>query len=190
VNPFFAQPTFSKQWLGRPFVLKDTSISWGRYGVLITSDHSELQCEARDNVREILREGSPSEIAKVFEHLLTVAVPSDLSHYLLEMQALATYFFAREHVEVLKRPEFSRDKYEQGRSALAAAFQAALAAVFQAALPLHGLATARFVRYRQILHGMHLVNFADDNESYEAAFTPHLVLECISKDRDLSRLWP
>lgn len=190
MNPLSAHPTFSAQWLGRPFVLKDTSISWGRYVVLITSDLSDLQCKALDTVREIVREGNPGQIAEAFEHLLTVAAPNDLSHYLLEMQALATYFYAKGHVDALRRPEFSREESEQGRSALAAAFQAALAAVFQAALPLHGLATVRFVRYRQILHGVHLANFADDNESYEAAFTPHLVLECISKDSDLSRIWP
>jgi hypothetical protein len=40
------------------------------------------------------------------------------------------------------------------------------------------------------LHGMHLTTFADDQHTFDVAFTPDLVLATIHLDSDWSRIWP
>jgi hypothetical protein len=56
----------------------------------------------------------------------------------------------------------SKSDYARARRALAGACFLVLKTVFSAAEPLHNI-RANFVRYRQILHGVHLVTFADKN---------------------------
>lgn len=180
--------TYSKPWLGRPFVLAESSLSWGRYTVELSSDSRDPA--AHSTLGQILRGGALVKSADVFKNMLNVSMPDDLPNYLLEVHALAKYYTAKQHVKALVGAQFTRLHYEQGREAMAAAFQGALSAVFEAALPLHGLATARFARYRQVLHGSHLATFSDAGQSYDAAFTPDLVLECITRDSDGVRVWP
>jgi hypothetical protein len=75
------------------------------------------------------------------------------------------------------------------REELARAFETALAAVFAEAKPQHGL-DAKYVRYRQILHGVHVVEFHDDDgEVYDAAYLPNLQLANITRVRDWHRVW-
>jgi hypothetical protein len=74
------------------------------------------------------------------------------------------------------------------REELARAFELALSMVFEEAQPQHGL-DARYVRYRQILHGVHIAEFSDGTEMYDAAFDPDLRLECVTRVRDGEQIW-
>lgn len=75
------------------------------------------------------------------------------------------------------------------REELARAFETALAAVFAEAQPQHGL-DAKYVRYRQPLHGVHVAEFrGTDGEVYDVAYLPDLRLEAITRVRDWHRIW-
>lgn len=179
---------YSKPWLDRPFVLTSESSGWGRYEIPGAS-YLELPSEEQDAMRTNIRDADPSVVATEFEQLLRLYEPENFEGFLFEKQALSTYHGAKEQVKARARISSTREYFDSGRAAMASAFAAALSAVFTAAKPLHGL-NAGFVRYRQVLHGMHLATFADESETYDAAFTPDLVLECIDRDRDWSRVWP
>lgn len=183
------QRIYSKPWLGRRFVLTEDSITWGRYEVA-GSGIRELSGGKHDVTRTSVRDADPGEIAAAFERLLGMYQPDALHCFLIEMQAMVTYHDAKEHVKTLAHTARTRADYDKVRAAMASAFEAALSVVFEAAKPIHGLAGASFVCYRQLLHGMHLAAFTDGNEMYEVAFRPDLVLECISKDSDYSCVWP
>lgn len=183
------RPVFSKRWLGRPFILTDDSFVWGRY-VVTDTGFPEVAKEERDLIEIGFREAEPHEIAKVFEHLLCLFNPSVLVNFLREIEALCTYDLAKRHVAAQARTGYATDAYNAARAAMAKAFEGALSSVFEAAKPAHGLNDATFVRYRQILHGSHLATFADDQQTYDVAFSPDLVLESIHLDSDYSRVWP
>jgi hypothetical protein len=74
------------------------------------------------------------------------------------------------------------------REELARAFEVALSMVFEEAQPQHGL-DARYVRYRQMLHGVYIAEFSDGTEVYDAAFDPDLRLECVTRVRDGEQIW-
>ena len=93
-------------------------------------------------------------------------------------------------MKALLRDGCAPDDYFRAGAAKVDAFDQALAAVFESSIPLHGLSSLTYVRYRQKLHGMHLTTFADDQHTYDVAFTPDLVLASIHLDSDWSRLWP
>jgi hypothetical protein len=179
---------YSKPWLDRPFVLTGDSLRWGRY-IVQDSSFREIPPEEQDAIRTGFREADPGEVATAFEHLIHVYRLEWFSEFLTEMQALATCHYAKEHVEALRCIDCTQEDFDRGRAAMASAFEAALVAVFEAAKPLHGM-NADFIRCRQVLHGMHLATFADESETYDAAFTPDLVLKRIDRDRDWVRVWP
>jgi hypothetical protein len=185
----FHRPVFSKRWLGRPFILIDDSLAWGRY-VVTDTGFPEVAKEEHGLIESGFREAEPYEIAKVFEDLLCLFNPGALVNSLQEIEALCTYDLAKRHVAAQARTGYAPDAYNAARAAMAKAFEDALSSVFEAAKPVHGLNDATFVRYRQILHGSHLATFADDQQTYDVAFSPDLVLESVHLDSDWSRVWP
>jgi hypothetical protein len=179
---------YSQPWLSRRFVLTDCSLSWGRYSV---ADDSIGKCLI-DDFEELnagFRELHPGRLAKIFEDLIHVYIPQSLPSFLLEIDALANLEYAKSHHSALTRMEYSPDTYTAARAAVASTFEAALAAVFKAALPLHGLENLSLVRYRQMLHGVHLADFADDNTTYQVAFTANLILQCVDDVNTWRRIW-
>jgi len=108
----------------------------------------------------------------------------------LEIDALFTFDLARQHVSVQGAAGYVTATYTAARVTMAQSLQNALSTVFKAAAPVHGLNDAAFVRYRQMLHESHLATFADDQDIYDVAFSPELVLESIHRDSDWSRVWP
>lgn len=183
------RPEYSQLWLGRPFILGEESIAWGRYAVT-DSTLAAATNETRNHLAAIIRQADAGQLASAFEHLIHVYCPSSLPDILHEIQALATYHYAKEHRRALLRDGCIPDDYYRANIAVVSAFDDALSAVFQSAIPLHGLDNLKYVRYRQKLHGMHLVTFTDDEHTYDVAFTRGLVLGSIHLDSDWSRIWP
>jgi hypothetical protein len=181
--------TYSPPWLGRPFTLTEDSLVWGRY-VITDSTMAEANKSKRRYFESVIEQTEPARLASAFEHLLLVYCPSSFSDFLREIQALATYHYAKEHLNVLLRNGCAPDDYFRAGAAKVDAFDQALAAVFESSIPLHGLGSLTYVRYRQRLHGMHLTTFADDQNTYDVAFTSDLVLASILLDSDWSRIWP
>jgi len=116
---------------------------------------------------------SPSKIAIVFENLIHIYIPNALPSYLLEVDSLATLDFAKLHLSAVKAQN-CMDTYVSARAAAAAAFEADLEAVFRATRTLYELDGLNLIRYRQMLHGMHLADFAGNNLLYQVAFAPDL----------------
>lgn len=183
------RPEYSQLWLGRPFVLGEESIAWGRY-VVTDSTLAAANNETRNHLAAVIIKTDPGQLASAFEHLIHVHCPNSFPDFLREIQALATYHYAREHRSALLRDSCTPDDYYRANIAVVSAFDDALSAVFQSSIPLHGLDILKYVRYRQKLHGMHLVTFADDVHTYDVAFTRELVLESIRRDSDWSLMWP
>jgi hypothetical protein len=183
------RPIFSRQWLGRRFKLTEDSITWGRY-VVTAPDLSAVGEKQRDLMKTAFREAEPNELANTFADLLHIFSPHSLGSLYLEIDALFTFELARPHVSAQGAAGYVTATYTAARVAMAQPFQNALSTVFKAAAPVHGLNDAAFVRYRQILHGSHLATFADDQNTYDVAFSPELVLECVHRDSDWSRVWP
>ena len=183
------RPMYSPPWLGRPFTLTEDSLAWGRY-VITDSTMTEASKSKRRYLESVIRQTDPALLASTFEHLLHVYCPSSVRDFLREIQALTTFHYAKEHMKALLRDGCAPDDYFRAGAAKVDAFDQALAAVFESSIPLHGLSSLTYVRYRQKLHGMHLTTFADDQHTYDVAFTPDLVLASIHLDSDWSRLWP
>lgn len=183
------RPTFSRKWLGRRFKLDEDSITWGSY-VITAPDLSVVGANQRDLLELTFREAEPGDIASTFADLLHVYSPSSTVNFYVEIDALFTFELARRHVSAHRRAGSVNDTYTAARAALWRSFENALSAVFKAAIPAHGLEEAAFVRYRQILHGSHLATFADEQKTYDVAFSPGLVLESIHCDCDWSCVWP
>lgn len=182
------RPSYSKPWFGRRFIIDNCALRWGRYEIA-NVDFAKIFSTDMLDMRAKIRDIEPDKIAIVFEDLIHTYIPSTLPSYLLEVDALATLEFAKLHPSAVKA-QTCMDTYMSARAAIAAAFEAALAAVFQAALPLHELDGLSFVRYRQMLHGMHLADFTGNNLMYQVAFTPDLILECVDKVSTWERVWP
>lgn len=182
------RPAFSGKWLGRQFKLTKDSITWGRY-VVTTPDLTVVAAAERILMDSPFREAEPSEIADAFEKLLHLFNPISLNSFYLEIDALFTFDLAKQHVSAQARVGYVTEAYTAARDAMWQSFENALSAVFDAAKPVHGMNDAAFVRYRQMLHGSHLATFADDQRTYDVAFSPELVLESIRRDSDWSRVW-
>jgi hypothetical protein len=183
------RPEYSQLWLGRPFVLGHDSITWGRY-VVIDSTLAAVTNEQRNHLAAIIRQADAGQLAFAFEHLIHVYCPGSLPDFLREIQGLATYHYAKEHRSALLRDGCTPDDYYRANIAVVSAFDDALSVVFQSSIPLHGLGILKYYRYRQKLHGMHLVAFTDDEHTYDVAFTRELVLESIRLNSDWSLIWP
>jgi len=177
------RPIYSKRWLGRRFVLNETSLRWGRYSIAAPAFRtaSNYRWEA---LATLVREADPEYIASKFEPELRGQAHQD---YLAEIGALFAYELSRRHLNALKRAECKPIELESARSAVAASFQAALLTVFNSAVQLHGLGNASKVRYSQILHGLHHTEVFVQDKLYRAAFTPDLILESIWDDLEM---WP
>lgn len=180
---------YSPPWLGRPFTLTEDSLIWGRYGIT-DSTIAEATKEKRRHLESVIKQTEPALLASAFEHLLHVYCPSSFPDFLREIQALATYHYAKEHLKALLRDGCAPDDYFRARIATVGSFDEAIQAVFESSIPLHGLSDMTYVLYRQKLHGMHLTSFTDDQHTYEAAFTSDLVLDSIHLESDWSRIWP
>lgn len=144
----------------------------------------------RRYLESVIKQTEPALLAAAFEHLLHIYCPSSFSDFLREIQALATYHYAKMHLKALLRDGCAPDDYFRARVATVHAFDQALVAVFESSIPLHGLSNLTYDCYRQKLHGMHLTTFTDDQHRYDVAFTSDLVLASIRLDRDWSRIWP
>lgn len=170
-------------------MLTQEEIAWGRYVI----DHRAFRIFLRD-AQEILGSGfrgvATSRLASNFELWLRMRNPDEAANYRSEVEALAKYDEARRRVSELALENCTPQSYYAERAMLVSEVEQVLLAVFNAAAPLHGLATGTYARYRQKLHGMHVVSISIGRESYDAAFTPDLVLECIDNARDWSRVWP
>lgn len=151
---------------------------------------AEKNKRKRRYLESVIKRTEPPLLASAFEHLLHVYCPSAFSDFLREIQALATHHYAKEHLKALLRNGCAPDDYFRARIATVGSFDEAIAAVFESSIPLHGLSGLTYVRYRQKLHGMHLTTFADDQHTFDVAFTPDLVLASIHLDSDSSRIWP
>ncbi|HJW55109.1 MAG TPA: hypothetical protein VJ577_07545 [Burkholderiaceae bacterium] len=182
-------PVYSPPWLGRPFILTQDSLVWGRYAIKDSSMAETTETERR-HLESVIKQTEPALLATAFEHLLHIYYPSSFPDFLREIQALATYHSAKEHLTALLRAGCAPDDYFRAGAAKVYAFDQALAAVFESAIPLHGLSSLTYVRYRQKLHGVHLTTFANDQHTYDVAFTSDLVLASIRFDSDWSRIWP
>lgn len=182
-------PVYSPPWLGRPFILTEDSLVWGRY-VITDSSMAGATKTKRCQLESVIKQTEPALLATAFEHLLHVYCSRSVPDFLREIQALATYHYAKEHLAALLRDGCAPDDYYRASAATVGAFDEALSAVFQSSIPIHGLNTLKYVRYRQKLHGMHLVTFTDDEHTYDVAFTRELVLESIHLDSDWSLVWP
>lgn len=181
-------PEYSQPWLGRPFVLGDKSIAWGRY-VIKDPTLATATDEKRSHLKLIIKEADPGEFASAFEHLIHVYCPGSFRDFLREIQSLATYHYAKEHMKALLRHGCAPEDYYRANIAIVGAFDEALSAVFESSIPLHGLSRLNYVQYRQRLHGMHLATFADDEQTYEVAFTRDLVLASIQRESAWERIW-
>ena len=182
------RPAYSKPWLGRHFILTETSFRWGRY-IIADPSFPEFSNEDWGTVTGMLRELKPEVIATGFEELLLRFRPMCLKNYLEEISALYTYELARKNLEALRRVECEPSDYVAARANVAARFQDALLTVFNAASETHGLGKAEGVRYSQILHGVHIAAIFIQGTTVYAAYTPDLVLESIAGD-DNFPLWP
>lgn len=182
-------PMYSPPWLGRPFTLTEDSLVWGRY-VITDSTMAEANKNKRRYLESVIKQTEPALLASAFEHLLHVYCPNSFLDFLREIQALATFHYAKEHLKALLRDGCAPDDYFRARVATVGSFDEAIAAVFESSIPLHGLSSLTYVRYYQKLHGMHLTTFADDQHAYDVAFTSDLVLASIRLKSDLRRIWP
>lgn len=183
------RPMYSPPWLGRPFSLTEDSLVWGRY-VITDSTMAEENKSKRRYLESVIKRTEPALLASAFEHLLHVYCPSSFPDFLREIQALATHHYAKEHLKALLRNGCAPDDYFRARIATVGSFDEAIAAVFESSIPLHGLSGLTYVRYRQKLHGMHLTTFADDQHTFDVAFTSDLVLASIRLESDWRRIWP
>ena len=182
------RPAYSNRWLGRHFILTESSFRWGRYAIADQSFH-ESSKEDWDTAAGLLRELKPEVIATGFEELLLQFLPMCFKDYLEEISALYTYELARKNLEALRRVECEPSEYVAARENVAARFQDALLTVFNSASQTHGLGKAEGVRYSQILHGMHIAAIFIQGTTVYAAYTPDLVLESVAGN-DNFRLWP
>lgn len=179
-------PEYSQPWLGRPFVLGEDFIAWGRYAITLAAVNSKKWSYLKFGVKQT----DPGQLASAFEHLIHVYCPDSFPDFLREIQALAAYHHAKENMKTLLRNGCAPQDYYRASIATVGAFDEALWAVFKSSIPLHGLSKLTYVRYRQKLHGMHLTIFSDDEHTYDVAFTRDLVLASIQLDSDWSRIWP
>jgi hypothetical protein len=75
------RPEYSPPWLGRPYVLTDESLGWGRY-VITDSTLSKTPKEKRRDLESIIKQTEPGRLASAFEHLLYVYCPSSFPDFL------------------------------------------------------------------------------------------------------------
>lgn len=179
---------YSKRWLGRPFILDENNLRWGRY-IITNPTINKISSEERDITEAALREAEPGRVATGFEQLISLHQPYALLYYLAEISALYTYELAKENLASLRRMECEPSEYIAARENVAARFQDALLTVFNSASSVHGLGKANGVRYCQMLHGMHDVAISIQGTTCYAAFTSDLVLESIAR-HDNFRIWP
>jgi hypothetical protein len=177
------RPVYSKRWLGRRFVLTETSLRWGRYSIAAPEFATKLN-HRWEALVTMLREADPESIASKFEFELEGCAHQD---YLAEIGALFTYQLSRKHLDALHCIECTANELEAARSAVATTFQYALLAVFNSAAQVHGLGRAHKVRYSQILHGQHHTEVFVQEKLYRAAFSPDLILESVWDD---FQMWP
>ena len=177
------RPLYSKRWLGRRFILNETSLRWGRYSIPAPDFRTESN-HRWEALATLVREVDPESIASKFEPELKGQEHQD---YLSEIGALFTYELSRKHLDALKRIECTPIELEAARSAIAASFQGALLTVFNSAAQVHRLGKARKVRYSQILHGQHHAEMFVQDKLYRAAFSPDLILESVWDDFEM---WP
>jgi len=109
------RPAYSKPWLGRHFILTETSFRWGRY-IIADPSFPEFSNEDWGTVTGMLRELKPEVIATGFEELLLRFRPMCLKNYLEEISALYTYELARKNLEALRRVECEPSDYVAGAS--------------------------------------------------------------------------
>lgn len=183
-----SRPAYSQRWLGRPFILNENSLRWGRY-IITAPAFDELLSEDWDVTVEALRKVDPERIAYEFEHLITVFLPYALLDYLTEISALYTYELTKKNLAALRRLKCEPTEYVAARANVASRFEDALLTVFNSASQVHSLGRADGVRYCQMLHGMHDVAISIQGTTCYAAFTPDLVLESIA-GHDNFRIWP
>lgn len=183
------RPTYSPAWLGRPFTLTEDSLAWGCY-VITDFTLTEANKSTRRYFEYVIKHTEPALLASAFEHLLHFYCPSSFPDFLREIQALATFHYAKEHLKALLRNGCAPDDYFRARVATVGSFDEAIVAVFESSIPLHGLSSLTYVRYCQKLHGMHLTTFADDQHAYDVAFTSDLVLASIRLESNWRRIWP
>lgn len=182
------RPVYSKRWLGRPFILSENGLTWGRYSITDLDFRNSCKDEW-DSVATALLETDPEQIATGFEVLLIQFMRFAHRDYLAEIAALYTYDLSKRHLAALKRVDCEPREYLDARAIVAANFEATLLTIFNSAAQVHGLGKANAVRYCQILHGMHDVTVFIRETTCHVAFTPDLILESIA-DKDDSRLWP
>lgn len=72
------RPIHSRRWLGRPFVLTDQAMGWGRYTV--PGDGASAL---------VLRSVEPGTLARVFAEQLQLHVPDSVPDFEREVQALS-----------------------------------------------------------------------------------------------------
>jgi hypothetical protein len=180
---------YSPPWLGRPFALTEDSLVWGRY-VITDFTMAKTDKSKRRYLESVIKQTEPTLLASTFEHLLNVYCPSSFPDFLREIQALATHHDAKEHLKALLRNGCAPDDYFRARIATVGSFDEAIGAVFESSIPLHRLSGLTYARYCQKLHGMHLTTFADDQHTYDVAFTSDLVLASIRLEGDWRRIWP
>lgn len=171
-------PVYSRRWLGRPFILTESNMRWGRYIIADPSFH-KCSIEDWDVAAAALREAEPGRIAAGFEQLIGLFLPYALLDYLAEISALYTYELAKKNVIALQRIECEPGEYIAARANVAARFEDALLTVFNAASLVHGLGKAHRARYWRMLHGMLHVVISIQGTTRNTVFTPDLVLESI-----------
>ena len=181
-------PVYSPPWLGRPFILTEDSLLWGRHAIT-DSSIAEANNTKRRHLESIIKQTEPALLATAFDHLLHVYCSRRFPDFLSEIQALAKYHYAKKNLAALLRGRCAHDDYYWASAATGASFDEALAAVFESPIPLHGLSSLTYVQYCQKLHGMHLTTFANDQHTYDVAFTSDLVLASNRVDNDWRRIW-
>lgn len=71
------RPMYSRPWLGRPFLLTDTTMGWGRYTV-----------PSNGVPADGLRDVDPDALARILREQMHFHVPDDEPHFEREVQAL------------------------------------------------------------------------------------------------------
>lgn len=74
-------PCYSRPWLGRPFVLTEESMAWGRYVV-----------PSNGVPPEGLRHVAPDKLAQIFGEQLEFHRPEDMQYFENEVQALQPHY--------------------------------------------------------------------------------------------------
>jgi len=110
----------------------------GRY-FIADSTMAKTNKSKRRHLESVIKQTEPALLSSAFELSLHVYCPSDFLDFLREIQALATYYYAKEHLKALLRDGCAPDDYFRARIATVGSFDEAIAAVFESSIPLYGL---------------------------------------------------